>query len=226
MSLYVRVQNNFWTHRKTMRLKTKIGEDAFWIVPKLWSIAAEHQPDGDFSSYTSEELGMLIGCDKHATSIKDSLIFAGFMDSDGELHDWDEHNGYHAAFAGRAKKAADARWAKKKGKEKKGKETSIASSMLQASEEAFERCWKLYPNTSGSKHKALEAYKKAGPLEADVIAGIDRYKAFVASERKRGFKDLNYANGQTWFNQRRWESEYEVDTSKATRPDGSPLLEM
>jgi len=78
----------------------------------------------------------------------------------------------------------------------------------------FERCWKLYPNKSGSKHKALQAYKQSKPIEQDVIDGIERYKAFVASEHRRGFAGLKYANGQTWFNQRRWESEYEVDQLK------------
>jgi len=74
---------------------------------------------------------------------------------------------------------------------------------------SFDRCWKAYPDKSGSKHKALEAYKKANAKEADVMAGIDRYVKFVEFKRNNGFRELNYANGQTWFNQRRWETEYD-----------------
>lgn len=133
MSLYIRVENSFWNHRKTAKLRTVLGDDALWIMPKLWSYASEHQPDGDFSKYDSAEIAMLIGCPKYATSILQAMLDACFMDKDQCLHDWDEHNGYHAAFAERAKIAADARWDKTR-KERIRKETSIASSMLVASD--------------------------------------------------------------------------------------------
>lgn len=123
-----------------------LGDDALWIVPRLWSYAAENQPDGDFSGYSSEELAMLVGCSKHAASMLQALKASGFIDTDGKIHDWEAHNGYHKSYSDRAKKAAKARWEKEK-KEKKQKkeeikkeeigkrkeETSIASSMLQAS---------------------------------------------------------------------------------------------
>lgn len=127
MSLYIRVQLSFWNHVKTLRLRARIGDDAFWVPPRLWSYAAEAKPDGDFSGYTSAELAMLAGCPKHAASIRQDLIDCGFMDADGRLHDWAEHNGYHSTFSERAKAAAEARWSsgkekKRKRKEMKGKE--------------------------------------------------------------------------------------------------------
>ena len=113
-----------------------------WIVPKLWSYAATNQPNGDFSQYSSEELAVIIGCPKYATSIRQALLDAGFMDTCGILHDWNEHNGYHASYANRARRAAKARWgfaespstppSEDKDKDK-DKETSIACSMLVAS---------------------------------------------------------------------------------------------
>lgn len=59
-----------------------------------------------------------------------------------QIHNWEKHNGYHVSFHERAKKAAEARWSRKSespsippsGKERKGKEASIASSMLGASD--------------------------------------------------------------------------------------------
>jgi hypothetical protein len=135
MSLYIRVANSFWNHRKTAKLRTVLGDDAFWIVPRLWSYASENQPDGDFSKYDSAEISMLLGCLKHASSIRQALIESGFMDETGCLHDWAEHNGYHAEYAARSRNAANARWEKERNrKEMKGKETSIASSMLVASD--------------------------------------------------------------------------------------------
>lgn len=111
--LYIRVKTRFYCHRKTVKLRAKIGNDAFWIPPRLWAYAAENQPDGDFSQYTSEELADHLGCLKYATSILQALKDCGFIDENGMIHDWDEHNGYHKTFAARAKTAAAARWGKK-----------------------------------------------------------------------------------------------------------------
>lgn len=139
--LYVRVMTGFYSHRKTAKLRSMLGDDAFWIPPRLWAYAAENQPDGDLSSYQAGELASLIGYSKDASSMLQALKDSGYMDLDGKIHDWNEHNGYHKKFSVRAKTAADARWAKEKSptppKEvdtgKRKGETSIASSMLVAS---------------------------------------------------------------------------------------------
>jgi hypothetical protein len=130
MSLYIRVSNSFWNHRKTAKLRTVIGDDALWIMPRIWSYASENQPDGNFSKYSSAELALLLGCPKHAQALLQALLQAGFMNEDMTLHDWDTHNGYHASYADRAVKGASARWRghEKKRKERKGKEVSIATS--------------------------------------------------------------------------------------------------
>lgn len=153
MSLYVRVFTNFYTHRKTMRLRGMIGDDAFWVPTRLWAYAAENQPDGDFSGYTDGEIAGLIGYHKDPAKMLEALLQAGFIDSDRKIHDWAEHNAYHQVFAQRASKAAKVKWEKErtkekemKGEEMKGKETSSATSidkhcfkqpqaMLQASDE-------------------------------------------------------------------------------------------
>lgn len=139
MSLYIRVQSSFWNHRKTLRLKALIGDSAFWVPPRIWSYAAENQPDGDFSDYTSEELAMLVGYLGDAQAMLQAMHQAGFMELNC-IHDWAEHNGYHSTFSDRAKKAAAARWSKKgKGLERIGLERkggkhclSNAQAMLQA----------------------------------------------------------------------------------------------
>lgn len=138
MALYIRVQTSFFTHRKTAKLRAKIGDDALWLIPRLWAYAAEHQPDGDFSAYEACELAMLLGYNKDASSMLEAMQQAGFLD-EMQVHDWPEYNGYHDAFAERAKKAAEKRWEKhndkkekrqeKRREEKKGKETSNAPSI-------------------------------------------------------------------------------------------------
>lgn len=111
-NLYVRIMTGFYTHRKTVKLRTKLGDNAFWVVPRLWAYAAENQPDGDMSKYSSEELAILLGCPSYAKTMLQALKKSGFIDENGFIHDWHEHNGYHKKFSERAKKAAEARWSK------------------------------------------------------------------------------------------------------------------
>lgn len=130
MAIYIRLKTSFWQHRKTMRLRAALGECALWLPPRLWSYAAENQPDGDFSKYSAGELALLVGYLGDAQGMLEALQQASFMD-DMKLHDWEEHNGYHAVFADRARKAAAARWKDhtpstppQKRQERKGKEKS------------------------------------------------------------------------------------------------------
>jgi len=138
MSLYTRLYAGFWTHRKTIRLRALIGDAALWVPPRCWSYAAENQPNGDFSDYSDQELATAVGYTGDATSMREALLQAGFLDPDGRIHNWEKYNGYHKRFSDRAKTAAAARWDKertKERKEKRRKEASIASSMHQASQQ-------------------------------------------------------------------------------------------
>ncbi len=135
MSLYVRVNCNFFSHRKTAKLRSLIGDDAFWLPPRWWAYAAENQPDGIFKDYTGPELATLLGYTKDAAKMLDALLQAGFADLDPlRIHDWADFNAFHLVFSQRAKNAATARWQKEKGvkeKDKRGEEKSQA--VLQAS---------------------------------------------------------------------------------------------
>lgn len=81
----------------------------------------------------------------------------------------------------------------------------------------FDECWAEYPNKQG-KANALKAYLKHKPQKQDVLDGIQRYIAYVASRRLTGFPDLNYANGSTWFHQQRWQDECKVSADPSTPP--------
>lgn len=137
MSLYVRVLNSFYTHRKTIRLRATIGDAAFWVPPRIWAYASENQPDGCLEHYSPEELAMLIAYTGDASVMHQALLNVRFLDSDPiRIHGWEEHNGYHSFYAERAKKAASARWSKRPSPtppltvpEKNVPDPSIASSM-------------------------------------------------------------------------------------------------
>jgi len=147
MSLWVKVYTNFYTHRKTLRLRASLGNDAYWVPPRLWSYAAENQPDGNFTDYSDSELASAIGYVGDASSMRQALLQAGFLNPDRSIHDWQTHNSFHQVFAERASKAAQVRWGKEKERTKekegdkeetemRGDEPSIASSMLGASKVA------------------------------------------------------------------------------------------
>ena len=219
MALFIRVQTSFWTHRKTMRLRARLGDVALWLPPRLWSYAAENQPDGDFTKYSAEELAMLVGCLTDAQAMLQALQDSGFMDG-MKIHDWHEHNGYHEKFAERAKKAAAARWKgqEKKVQDRKGQDksvallgdaksnaTSIPTEKKPESCESFLTFWTAYPRREG-KGKAEESWKKMGctAILAQILKAVE-----AAKTTEQWKKD----NGQfipmpaTWLNQKRWEDE-------------------
>ena len=202
-ALYIRVRTGFYTHRKTAQLKLAIGDAAYWIPPRLWAYCAENQPDGDISDYSPELLASLLGYSSNAQAMLEALKQCGFVDAEGLVHDWEEHNGYHREFSVRAKKAATARWSKaapnteKESEEVQGKGdkhcSSIAPSILTTIYEA-------YPKRVG-KPKALIAIKKAVAQFGDefILQKTTEYASARAGEDP-AFTPMP----ATWFNQERF----------------------
>lgn len=75
----------------------------------------------------------------------------------------------------------------------------------------FEKLWNLYPNKKG-KAKAFTAYKKAikdGVTNEAIQTGIVAYTKEIGIKRT----EPNFiAHGSTWFNNQRWEDDYETDS--------------
>jgi hypothetical protein len=78
--------------------------------------------------------------------------------------------------------------------------------------EDFEKAWSAYPDKTGKVNalKAYRKYRKDGDTQEDVLAGIARYRAYVAAKRQGG-QDLHWRNGSTFFNQAAWRDEFKVD---------------
>ena len=77
----------------------------------------------------------------------------------------------------------------------------------------FEIIWKEYPNKKG-KAKAFTAYKKAikgGVDKQTIINGISAYKKEIDIKRT---EPEYVAHGSTWFSQKRWEDDYQINQSK------------
>lgn len=135
-NLYVRLHSSFWTHRKTLQLRRKLGDAAFWIPPRLWSFAAENAPDGNLSNYQAEDLAMLVQYSGNAQEMLQALNDAGFLEN-GIIRNWEERNSFHVTNHDRAKKAAEARWAKRNEKLSEKKERDIEKEKEKESKQAL-----------------------------------------------------------------------------------------
>lgn len=115
MSLWIRLDSSYFRHKKTVRLCARLGKWAELIPIKIWTYASQNQPDGDFSGLLAEEFFALIDVEIiqnfTAKAMLKALQEVGFMDG-MRIHDWHEHNGFHAAQKEKGKKGAAIRWGK------------------------------------------------------------------------------------------------------------------
>lgn len=73
----------------------------------------------------------------------------------------------------------------------------------------FEEIWKAYPNKKG-KENAMKDYIKARKDGVDyetIVNGLKKYLMYCKKEKK-WYKPKN---GSTWFHQRSWNDEYEIE---------------
>lgn len=217
MSLFVRLEVGFWNHRKTLRLRALLGDAAFWIPPRLWSYAAQNQPDGDFSEYLPEELALLVGCSSNAQAMLEALQKAGFMDG-MKIHGWADHNGYHEKFAERSKKAAAARWKghEKKGKERRGEEktreeASNASSIDKHSDPSKE-ILEFLNKTAGKAFRSIPTNLdpiRARMKEPEVTAEGIKQMIVRQCQMWKGDRMEEYLRPETLFGKTKFSSYYD-----------------
>lgn len=216
--LYIRLRTGFYSHVKTLRLKSRLGMDALWLVPRIWAFAAESQPDGDLSGYTAGEIAALVGYMGDASGMLVALKDCGFMDAEGRIHDWSEHNGFHFKFSARGKTAAAARWGKgdrerDKDKDKdKERETSNAIGMQQASKSVL-----AYLNTkAGRNFRETPDNLKAIRLRLEEVAGdAEGVKAMLDRQIALWKGDAvmdEYLRVTTLFNKRKFHGYYDART--------------
>lgn len=83
--------------------------------------------------------------------------------------------------------------------------------------ESFEKLWKLYPNKKGkeSAYKSFVKAMKDGVSLEEVEKGIEKYKFYIET---KCVKPEYIKYGSTWFNQKCWEDDYEIEASKEKLP--------
>jgi hypothetical protein len=124
MNSDIRVSTGFYNHIKRRRLQQKLGADGVLAIIDLWLFMATHQPDGDLSNFSPEEIALAANYQHSPENLLAALENIGFIDAklnkDGsesrKLHDWEIHNAWAANAKQRsesARKLARKRWDKK-----------------------------------------------------------------------------------------------------------------
>lgn len=87
--------------------------------------------------------------------------------------------------------------------------------------ERFEALWAEYPKKNGKKN-AFESYQRAlkdGVTDEVIADGIKRYKEHIATKHT---DDKYILIGSSYFQQRRWEDEYDTNTAVGKDENGKP----
>lgn len=205
MSLYVRLYCSFFSHRKTRRLRAKIGNDAFWVPPRLWAYAATNQPDGDFHSYSAEDIADGIGYTSDAQALLQALLEAQFLDPDLKLHDWAIHSGFHDLYAQRARKAASVRWEKERSKEREDEERAELNRA-----ELSKHCSEQSSSTATSNASSIRTVGNVG-----VSVSMRRPRNVEEVIAKGQFIGLGEPECRQWF--------IDCEACNWVRGDGSPF---
>lgn len=199
MSRYIQLDVGFYTHRKTLRLQARLGNDALWTVPRLWCYALENQTDGDFGKWKDDEITLAIRYAGDPAKFIKALIETEYMTPDKKLVNWEERQSYARMAKSRAEKAAAARWSLEEEKERKKESEqtpSNAKAMLKHKSSGPEECvaycveiglpaddgqW-FYDKAEGS------GWKNGGQPIKDWKATIRAWKkaGYMASQRTGG----------------------------------------
>lgn len=111
----INLDAGYFTHLKTKRLVKLLGVGAEVLPIKLWCYTAAHYAEtGILSGHSAEDVEAAVDWQGAPGAMAKAMTDIRFLDvlSDGsyQVHDWLEHSGHLAAFAQRARKAANARW--------------------------------------------------------------------------------------------------------------------
>ena len=93
---WIRLQSEYFRHRKTLRLIRRLGEVAALYPIRLWTWAVEQSIDGSLRDIDPEELAMICGFAGDAGTLWAAMVDCGFIeieDGRASIRSWDEHQG-------------------------------------------------------------------------------------------------------------------------------------
>jgi hypothetical protein len=93
---WIRLQSEYFRHRKTLRLVRRLGEVAALYPIRLWTWAVEQSIDGSLQDIDAEELAMICGFAGDAGVLWSAMTDCGFIeleDGRASIRSWDKHQG-------------------------------------------------------------------------------------------------------------------------------------
>lgn len=196
---------NYYDHIKTKRLVKGLGKGADSLPIRLWCYTAKHYgADGVLIGHTAGDIEAAVDWWGEEGQCVEAFLSLRFLEKHGDtfvVHGWVERNGHIGAFAIRAKKAAEARWARYRGEMDATRNAQASPSNAltiptnltnqtklttpkppRGFSAAFDAFWLAYPRTGRartSKGKTWKVWNRNGlDSQADVvISGLARWKA-------------------------------------------------
>lgn len=222
---WIRLQSEYFRHRKTLRLVRRLGEVAALYPIRLWTWAVEQSIGGSLRDIDPEELAMICGFSGDPAELWSTMTECGFIESEaGEsrIRSWDEHQGMLAARAERNAERMRGARAKHKDAPDERDETD-EEPPAESGPSDFDRFWSAYARklSKGAARKAFDVAHKAGKLPPidDLLAKL---AALQASQQwtRDGRQYQPYP--ATWLNREGWHDEVE-GIAGDTCPDCSGL---
>lgn len=96
MGIWIESHAALATHHKLGRLRRSLGiskPQAIGHLHLLWWWGAQHHESGDLSDLGAEDIADAAEWEGDASKFYDALASAGFIDADGQLHDWQQYFG-------------------------------------------------------------------------------------------------------------------------------------
>jgi hypothetical protein len=123
----IRIKIGLATHYKTKNLVNRLGEPAFRCLIALWEYAAQYRPSGELKAMSAADIAEVSNWTGNPEAFVAGLLETGWLDKGRgsgrnlKLHDWKTHQPYvfHSEKRSRlARKAAQTKWEKIRGKQK------------------------------------------------------------------------------------------------------------
>lgn len=121
-----RISTDFLRHPKTRKLKRRVNTDGVLALVALWLFAADAKSDGDLNGMSDEEVELAADWTGEPGALIHALVETRFLDGTTGayvIHNWAKRNPFAAARGLRieaARKAAIAKWDKRKSTDAKG----------------------------------------------------------------------------------------------------------
>lgn len=185
MNKDIRVDVDYPTHPKTIRLARALGQEAPYVLIRLWAWAGKHRPRGDLGGLPDVDLEDAVKWTGKAGLLMSTLRDCRFIDGPemaSTFHDWHDHNSYAATAPERHETAVLGGLAKKYGVRKARKILRNRRSAVSTGSASLE--YTLAPSPAPSPSPAptpVVADNPPTPLKGErrALNGVDAQQVFA-----------------------------------------------